>query len=68
MTAKQLMQLQRSYQRALDKVEETRHERDAAILEMIDAGHSHAQIYQMLDGAITRARIGQLANRTETAA
>lgn len=49
------------YQRASDRAERMRAERDGAIRQAVGEGMSHAAIYRALDGKLTRARIGQIA-------
>lgn len=61
MTAKALREAQRRYRRALDAVESERRKRDEAIRVAIAEGMTHADVYRELRGAITRARIGQIA-------
>jgi hypothetical protein len=59
--AREIRQAQARHRRALDAAEATRNQRDETIRAAIAAGWSHAQVYRELDGAITRARIGQIA-------
>jgi hypothetical protein len=61
MTSKELRQAQARHRRALDAAETTRRQRDDAIRAAVAEGWTHAQIYRELDGAITRTRIGQIA-------
>jgi hypothetical protein len=52
---------ERNYQEALATAEDLRYERDDAIRDLIKRGASHAEIHRLLDGSLTRARIGQIA-------
>lgn len=56
-----LRRRQARLERASAHIGKLRLERDAAIRAYIAAGHSHADAYRVLDGALTRARIGQIA-------
>lgn len=58
---RELRRLQADYERAAARTEELRARRDTAIRELVAAGHSHAWIFRILDGKITRSRIGQIA-------
>ena len=59
-TVKALRRVQLRYERAEDRVTLLRDERDQEIRAAIGEGMTHAQIYRALDGAISRARIGQI--------
>lgn len=65
MTARQLQQAQARYLRASQEAHLAQVRRDAYIRAMARGGHTHAEIYRVLNGAITRSRIGQIAQETE---
>jgi hypothetical protein len=58
-TTDELRKAEARYQRAFQRAEELRRERNALILEAVDAGWSHAQIANAT--GMTRSRVGQLA-------
>jgi hypothetical protein len=59
MTADDLRKAEARYQRASRRAEELRRERNALILEALEAGWTHAQIAKVT--GLTRGRVGQLA-------
>lgn len=61
MTAQELRQAEARYQRAFRRAEELRLERNALILEALEAGWTHAKIAEAT--GLTRGRVGQLAQR-----
>jgi len=60
-TAAKIRAAEARYQRALGRSETARLERDEAIRAFVAAGHTHAEVHRILDGKLTRARIGQIA-------
>jgi hypothetical protein len=60
-TARELRIREARYQRAFARAEAARLARNDAIRALIAAGHTHADIYRMLNGTLSRARIGQIA-------
>lgn len=59
MTADELRKAEARYQRAFARSEELRRERNALILEALEAGWTHAKIAEAT--GMTRSRVGQLA-------
>lgn len=56
-----LVRSEARYQRASDRADALRADRDAAIRQATAEGMTHAAIYRALGGKLTRARIGQIA-------
>ena len=56
-----LLRSEARHQRALERYEEARAYRDAAIRAYIADGHTHADAHRLLKGKLTRSRIGQIA-------
>lgn len=59
MTAKELRDAEARYRRACQRAEALRLERNAMVLEALNAGWTHAQIAKAT--GLTRGRVGQLA-------
>lgn len=59
MTAEELRKAEARFRRAFARSEELRRERNALILEALDAGWTHARIAEAT--GMTRSRVGQLA-------
>lgn len=60
-----LKQSETRYQRAAERAEEAREQRNAAVRAAVDAGMTHAQI--AAETGLTRARVGQIALATRVA-
>lgn len=61
MTARDLRAAQVRVERAARRVEGALEARDDAIRALVVNGATHAEIHRILNGSITRARIGQIA-------